>query len=424
MLELKNIYKDYYVDKKPINALKDINLFFPISEFCAILGPSGCGKTTLLNIIGGLDRYTSGDLIIEGISTKTYTDREWDNYRNKKIGFVFQNYNLIPHLSILSNVELAMNLKGVSKKDRIKQAKEALNKVGLSGIYNKKPNQLSGGQMQRVAIARALVNDPDVILADEPTGALDSKTSIQVMEILKEISKEKLVIMVTHNEKLAYSYADRVIIFKDGEIESDSKDGEKDVQEKCDSVMQVYREQIETLRRNGLDEIGGITISKLSTFKEVERNMQRISDFSEYTKEVVETDTRQVEKPGLGAAIGRFFGGFFGTDWGWEDEEFEVTRSYVDLRDYVQDQMGAIISSMQKEIKTLVDATKEEVNTMTANAIEQSQKVNDLIHQIAEEYENKTRDIEALRKEIEENRPIYEFAEKIISEVEDLLAIE
>lgn len=236
MLELKNICKDYYVDKKPINALKDINLFFPISEFCAILGPSGCGKTTLLNIIGGLDRYTSGDLIIEGISTKTYTDRERDNYRNKKIGFVFQSYNLIPHLSILSNVELAMNLKGVSKKDRIKQAKEALNKVGLSGIYNKKPNQLSGGQMQRVAIARALVNDPDVILADEPTGALDSKTSIQVMEILKEISKEKLVIMVTHNEKLAYSYADRVIIFKDGEIESDSKDGEKDVQEKENQI--------------------------------------------------------------------------------------------------------------------------------------------------------------------------------------------
>ena len=199
---------------------------------------------------------------------------------------------------------------------------------------------------------------------------------------------------------------------------------QKDVQEKCDSVMQVYRDQIETLRRNGLDEIGGITISKLSTFKEVERNMQRISDFSEYTKEVVETDTRQVKKSGIGAAIGRFFGGFFGTDWGWEDEEFEVTRSYVDLRDYVQDQMGAIISSMQKEIETLVDATKEEVNTMTANAIEQSQKVNDLIHQIAEEYENKTRNIEALRKEIEENRPIYEFAEKIISEVEDLLAIE
>lgn len=226
MLELQNIYKNYYIDKKPFSALKDISLFFPKHEFCAILGPSGCGKTTTLNIIGGLDRYTSGDLIIEGISTKTYTDKDWDNYRNKRIGFVFQNYNLVPHISILANVELAMTLQGISKKERDQRAKESLNKVGLEGIYNKKPNQLSGGQMQRVAIARALVNDPDIILADEPTGALDSVTSIQIMDILKEISKNKLVIMVTHNESLAKDYADRIITFKDGIVENDSKHGE------------------------------------------------------------------------------------------------------------------------------------------------------------------------------------------------------
>lgn len=199
---------------------------------------------------------------------------------------------------------------------------------------------------------------------------------------------------------------------------------QKDVQEKCDEAMRAYRGQIETLRKNGLDEIGGISIAKLSAFKEVERNMQHLSDLSDYTEEVEETETRQKKKSGIGAAIGRFFGGLLGMDWGWENEEFDVTRRYVNIRDYAKDHMGTIISSMQEEIKTLVDAVKKEVNNMTANAIEQSRKVNDLILQIADEYENKTRDIETLRKEIEENRPIYEFAEKIISEVEDLLTIE
>ena len=228
MLELKNICKDYYIDKKPFRALNNINLFFPKNQFCSILGPSGCGKTTTLNIIGGLDRYTSGDILINNKSTKLFTDKDWDNYRNKRIGFVFQNYNLISHLSILDNVILSLTLAGLNKKERIERAKKALDKVGLEGLYNKKPNQLSGGQMQRVAIARSLVNDPEIILADEPTGALDSKTSVQVMDILKEISQEKLVIMVTHNEKLAEQYSDRIITFKDGEVLSDSKDGEKE----------------------------------------------------------------------------------------------------------------------------------------------------------------------------------------------------
>ncbi len=222
MLRLKNISKDYIIDKKPFRALKNISLNFPKKQFCCILGPSGCGKTTLLNIIGGLDQYTEGNLYIDGKSTKSYKSKDWDNYRNKRIGFVFQNYNLIPHLSILENVELSLTLDGISRKERKNRAIEALKKVGLEGIYNKKPNQLSGGQMQRVAIARALISNPEVILADEPTGALDSKTSVQVMEIIKEVSKEHLVIMVTHNEELAEKYATRIIKMKDGVVIKDS----------------------------------------------------------------------------------------------------------------------------------------------------------------------------------------------------------
>ena len=216
MLEIVDVIKDYYVDKKAFRALKGINLFFPKQQFCSILGPSGCGKTTTLNIIGGLDQYTSGDLIIEGQSTKTYNDKDWDNYRNKRVGFVFQSYNLIPQLNLQDNVAMALTLNGVGRKERIEKARIALDKVGLNGLYNKKPNQLSGGQMQRVAIARAIINDPEVILADEPTGALDSVTSVQIMDILKEISKDRLVIMVTHNEELANKYSDRIIKFLDG----------------------------------------------------------------------------------------------------------------------------------------------------------------------------------------------------------------
>lgn len=222
MLQLKNISKDYMIDKKPFPALKHLNIIFPKKEFCCILGPSGCGKTTLLNIIGGLDQYTAGNLIIDGKSTKQYKSKDWDNYRNKRIGFIFQNYNLIEHLSILENVELALTLDGVKRKERKARAVEALKKVNLDNILNKKPNQLSGGQMQRVAIARALITNPEIILADEPTGALDSVTSVQVMNLIKELSKERLVIMVTHNEDLANKYATRIIKMKDGEVLSDS----------------------------------------------------------------------------------------------------------------------------------------------------------------------------------------------------------
>ena len=222
MLELKKITKIYETNSFKQQALDEVSINFRKNEFVSILGPSGSGKTTLLNIIGGLDDYTNGDLIINGISTKKYTDRNWDTYRNHRIGFVFQNYNLIPHQTILSNVELALTLSGVSKNESRKRAKEALNKVGLSDHINKKPNQLSGGQMQRVAIARALVNNPDILLADEPTGALDSKTSEQIMDLLKEVAKDRLVIMVTHNAELANQYSTRIIELKDGKVTSDS----------------------------------------------------------------------------------------------------------------------------------------------------------------------------------------------------------
>ena len=223
MLELRNITKIYPADSGDVAALQDVNLQFRKSEFVSILGPSGCGKTTLLNIVGGLDQYTDGDLVINGRSTKNFKDRDWDTYRNHSVGFVFQSYNLIPHQTVLSNVELALTLSGVSKAERKRRAKEALERVGLGDQLRKKPNQLSGGQMQRVAIARAIVNDPDIILADEPTGALDTQTSIQVMEILKEISQDRLVVMVTHNPELAETYSSRIVRLLDGQLQSDSQ---------------------------------------------------------------------------------------------------------------------------------------------------------------------------------------------------------
>lgn len=222
MLEIRNIVKNYETGSETVHALKGVSIAFRESELVSILGQSGCGKTTLLNIIGGLDQYTSGDLIINGQSTKQYKSADWDIYRNHSVGFIFQSYNLIPHQSVLSNVELALTLSGVSKAERRRRAKEALEKVGLGNQLNKRPNQMSGGQMQRVAIARALVNDPDILLADEPTGALDSETSIQIMELVKEIAKDRLVIMVTHNPELAEKYSTRIVKLLDGHIVGDS----------------------------------------------------------------------------------------------------------------------------------------------------------------------------------------------------------
>ena len=231
MLQLKNITKDYKVGDEKVHALKGVSIDFRESEFVSILGQSGCGKTTLLNIIGGLDRYTEGDLIIGGKSTKEFKNADWDTYRNHSIGFVFQSYNLIPHQTVLANVELALTLSGVSKTERRQRAKDALVKVGLGDQLKKKPNQMSGGQMQRVAIARALVNEPDILLADEPTGALDSETSVQIMELLKEISKDKLIIMVTHNPELAEKYSNRIIRLLDGRVVDDTNPYDRNVVE-------------------------------------------------------------------------------------------------------------------------------------------------------------------------------------------------
>lgn len=244
MLELNDIKKDYVSSSTTVSALKGINLRFRDCEFVSILGQSGCGKTTMLNIIGGLDKYTSGDLKINGVSTKNYKDRDWDFYRNNSIGFVFQSYNLIPHQTVLSNVELALTLSGVSKVERKKRAIEALEKVGLGEQIHKKPNQMSGGQMQRVAIARALVNNPDILLADEPTGALDTETSVQIMELLKEISKDRLIIMVTHNPELAKDYSTRIVRLLDGVITDDSnpyslEDMEADIRAKEDDKVKA-----------------------------------------------------------------------------------------------------------------------------------------------------------------------------------------
>ncbi len=237
MLQLKEIVKHYPLGPTVIEALRGIDLKFRKSEFVCILGPSGCGKTTLLNIIGGLDRYTSGDLLVNGVSTKEFTDTNWDTYRNNSIGFVFQNYNLIQHQSVLANVELAMTLAGISKSERKKRAIAALADVGLEDQIDKKPNQLSGGQMQRVAIARALVNNPDILLADEPTGAIDSETSLQIMEILKDIAKERLVIMVTHNSELANNYSTRIIRLLDGEVISDTNPPDGDEEYETESFV-------------------------------------------------------------------------------------------------------------------------------------------------------------------------------------------
>lgn len=240
MLALKNIKKDYITGDSKVEALKGVDLEFRSNEFVSILGQSGCGKTTLLNIIGGLDKYTSGDLFINGKSTKNYKDRDWDNYRNHSVGFVFQSYNLIPHQTVLANVELALTLSGVSKGERRRRAKEALEKVGLGDQLKKKPSEMSGGQMQRVAIARAIVNNPDIILADEPTGALDTETSVQVMQILKEISEDRLVIMVTHNPELAEEYSTRIIRMLDGLIIADTKPL-TDEEIKRENILEVER---------------------------------------------------------------------------------------------------------------------------------------------------------------------------------------
>ena len=249
ILELKDIKKDYKLADNVVPALKGVSMAFRHNEFVSILGPSGCGKTTMLNIIGGLDQYTSGDLIIKGQSTKKFKGGDWDTYRNHSIGFVFQGYNLIPHLSVLGNVELALTLAGISSKERKQRAMAVLERVGLKNECKKRPNQLSGGQMQRVAIARALVNNPEILLADEPTGALDSKTSVQIMELIKEISKERLVIMVTHNTELAEKYSSRIIKLLDGKVIDDSNPPSEN-DDALERIIETLPQNAQNLQKN------------------------------------------------------------------------------------------------------------------------------------------------------------------------------
>ncbi len=259
MLEIRNIVKDYETGSETVHALKGVSIAFRESELVSILGQSGCGKTTLLNIIGGLDQYTSGDLLINGKSTKKYKSADWDTYRNHSVGFIFQSYNLIPHQSVLSNVELALTLSGVSKAERRRRAKEALEKVGLGNQLNKRPNQMSGGQMQRVAIARALVNDPDILLADEPTGALDSETSIQIMELVKEIAKDRLVIMVTHNPELAEKYSTRIVNLLDGQIVGDSDPFDPSAEPEA---SEVRKSGVEKGKKTSMSFLTALSLSK------------------------------------------------------------------------------------------------------------------------------------------------------------------
>ena len=269
MLTLKDIHKDYPAGDIKVSALRGVSISFRKNEFVSILGPSGCGKTTLLNIIGGLDQYTSGDLVIDGRSTKNFKDVDWDAYRNHSIGFVFQSYNLIPHQSVLSNVELALTISGVSKAERRRRAKEALEKVGLGSELNKRPNQMSGGQMQRVAIARSLVNDPEILLADEPTGALDSETSVQIMDLLKEIAKDRLVIMVTHNPELAETYSTRIIRIIDGKIIGDTNPYEVPQEKEQEIPEQKKTEKEKRLRNRSMSFLTalGLSLNNLRTKK-------------------------------------------------------------------------------------------------------------------------------------------------------------
>lgn len=379
MLQLKDVVKKYGSGDNVVTALNGVSITFRENEFVAILGHSGCGKTTMLNIIGGLDHYTSGDLVINGVSTKQYKDRDWDTYRNHSIGFVFQSYNLIPHQTVLANVELALTISGVSKSERKRRAKEALEKVGLGNQLNKKPNQMSGGQMQRVAIARALINNPDILLADEPTGALDSETSVQVMELLKEIAKDKLVIMVTHNPELAEDYANRIVRVKDGNILDDSnpfeakkEDIPKNEKKKrvsmsfgtavslsLNNLMTKKGRTILTAFAGSIGIIGIATILSLSTGVNTYINDIQEETLSSYPLEInrENTDTSSMISSMMQA------------QQEYEEKVFEDNKLYANTSVY--DMFNSMNSSAKqinnmKDFKTFIDTSEEIAEYSTA----------------------------------------------------------
>lgn len=384
MLQCKNIIKDYVSGDEIVHALKGVSLSFREHEFVSILGQSGCGKTTFLNIIGGLDHYTSGDLIINGKSTKDYSDKDWDTYRNHQVGFVFQSYNLIMHQSVLSNVELALTLTGVNKEERRKRAIEALNKVGLSDQIHKKPTQMSGGQMQRVAIARAIVNNLDIILADEPTGALDSATSVQIMEILKEISKDKLVIMVTHNPQLADEYSSRIIRLKDGSLVSDSNPFNEQEMNVDMSVLKrpgmsfkmacslslnnLMTKKARTLLTSFAGSIGIIGIALIMSLS---HGMQSYID-------QMENDT-MASYPIEIQANSSDMSTLMTTMMGMKKESKEHNDSKIYSRPYVEDVLESLSSSKKNNLsafKSYIESSKGKEFRKTAKAIEYDYNLN------------------------------------------------
>lgn len=384
MLQCKNIMKDYVSGDEIVHALKGVSLSFREHEFVSILGQSGCGKTTFLNIIGGLDHYTSGDLIINGKSTKDYSDKDWDTYRNHQVGFVFQSYNLIMHQSVLSNVELALTLTGVNKEERRKRAIEALNKVGLSDQIHKKPTQMSGGQMQRVAIARAIVNNPDIILADEPTGALDSATSVQIMEILKEISKDKLVIMVTHNPQLADEYSSRIIRLKDGSLVSDSNPFNEQEMNVDMSVLKRPGMSFKMACSLSLNNLmtkkartfltsfaGSIGIIGIALIMSLSHGMQSYID-------QMENDT-MASYPIEIQANSSDMSTLMTTMMGMKKESKEHNDSKIYSRPYVEDVLESISSSKKNNLsafKSYIESSKGKEFRKTAKAIEYDYNLN------------------------------------------------
>ena len=300
MLKLVDITKEYRTEDESVFALRGVSVEFRKSEFVSILGPSGCGKTTLLNIVGGLDRYTSGDIRVDGVSTTEYRDEDWDTYRNRRIGFVFQSYNLIPHMNVLKNVQLSLTLAGISKEEGRERALEALRKVGLEKQAKKRPSQMSGGQMQRVAIARALVNDPDIILADEPTGALDSESGVQVMELLKEVARDRLVVMVTHNGQLAEEYSTRIINLKDGEIVGDTMPYDSDAENEGMAERRVFTE-------NGVESTeNGVWTAETGNCAAYDENGAPYADGAYYTAGT--GDNTAYDENGMPYADGAYYG--------------------------------------------------------------------------------------------------------------------
>lgn len=384
MLQCKNIIKNYVSGDEIVHALKGVSLSFREHEFVSILGQSGCGKTTFLNIIGGLDHYTSGDLIINGKSTKDYSDKDWDTYRNHQVGFVFQSYNLIMHQNVLSNVELALTLTGVNKEERRKRAIEALNKVGLSDQIHKKPTQMSGGQMQRVAIARAIVNNPDIILADEPTGALDSATSVQIMEILKDISKDKLVIMVTHNPQLADEYSSRIIRLKDGTLVSDSNPFNEQEMNVDTSVLKRPDMSFKMACSLSLNNLmtkktrtfltsfaGSIGIIGIALIMSLSHGMQSYID-------QMENDT-MASYPIEIQANSSDMSTLMTTMMGMKKKTEEHTDSKIYSRPYVEDVLESLSSSKKNNLsafKSYIESSKGKEFRKTAKAIEYDYNLN------------------------------------------------